>query len=182
VAEGTPMKGRSPEVASKRGAPSRKATAQDGAAKASLAGFLSRFEPEVAALARVALSRARALTPASYELVYDAYNALSVGFSLSEKTSEHFLHVAVYPRHVNLGFPFGTSLSDEDGRLKGDGARVRHLSIHTPSDLRDPVLARIVREAVAQALARAVTPPPLRRRTVIRAIYARQRPRRPLSR
>jgi hypothetical protein len=173
------MPGRSRPVASKRGAPSGKGTVEDRAAKASLAGFLSRFEPEVAALARAALRRARALTPPSYELVYDAYNALSIGFSLSQRTSEHFLHVAVYPRHVNLGFPFGTSLSDEDGRLKGEGARVRHLSVHALSDLTDPMLARFVREAVAQALARAVTPPPVRRQTVIRAIYTRQRPRRP---
>jgi hypothetical protein len=42
-----------------------------------------------------ALARVRALTPPSYELVYDAYSALSVGFGFSERSSEHFLHVAV---------------------------------------------------------------------------------------
>jgi hypothetical protein len=42
--------------------------------------------------------------PPTYELIYVAYNALSVGFSFSEGTSEHFLHVAVYPRHVNIVF------------------------------------------------------------------------------
>ena len=157
----------------------RKVSPSDAAARASLERFLSRFEPEVAALARAALERARALTPPSYELVYDAYNALSIGFCFSERPSEHFLHVAVYPRHVNLGFPFGTSLTDEDGRLMGQGARVRHLSVHARSDLTDPVLTRLVREAVEQALARALTPPPRRRHLVVRAIYARKRPRRP---
>jgi hypothetical protein len=183
------MPGRTPAVAAKRAAPSKaraadskQARAQDRAAKASLAGFLSRFEPEVAALARAALRRARALTPPSYELVYDAYNALSIGFGLSERTSEHFLHVAVYPRHVNLGFPFGTSLSDRGGRLEGDGARVRHLSVHTRSELAEPALAGLVREAVAQAMARATTPPPVRRQTIIKAVYASQRPRRPPTR
>lgn len=169
---GAASKGRSAAVASK-------AAPSDAAARASLERFLSRFEPEVAALARAALARTRALTPPSYELVYDAYNALSIGFCFSERPSEHFLHVAVYPRHVNLGFPFGTSLTDEDGRLQGQGARVRHLSVHRRSDLTDPVLTRLVREAVEQALARALSPPPRRRHLVVRAIYARKRPRRP---
>jgi hypothetical protein len=186
--QGTPMAARNPAPLLNRGAPARARGGQPRtgppparAAKASLAAFLSRFAPAVAALARAALARTRALTPPSYELVYDAYNALSVGFSFNERTSEHFLHVAVYPRHVNVGFPFGISLTDPERRLLGCGSRVRHLTIRTRSDLRDPALARFVREAAEQALARATTPPPARRRLVIKAIYARQRPRRPPS-
>lgn len=49
------------------------------------ADFLSRFESEVASLARAALARVRRLTPPAYELVYDAYNALAIGFSSSER-------------------------------------------------------------------------------------------------
>jgi hypothetical protein len=144
-----------------------------------LAAFLARFEPSVAALAKAALARARALTPPSYELIYDAYNALSVGFSLSERPSEHFLQVAVYPRHVNFGFPFGTELTDVSRRLGGTGARVRHLTVRTRVELQDAALARFVRQAVEQALSRATSEPPSRRRQVVKAIYARQRPRRP---
>jgi hypothetical protein len=154
-------------------------TPRGAAARRLLSSFLARFEPQVARLARKALARARALTPPTYELVYDAYNALSVGFCFSERTGEHFLHVAVYPRHVNLGFPFGTSLTDPQRRLLGSGARVRHLSVRTASDLRDPELAHFVREAAGQALARATSAPPSRRELLVKAIYAQQRPRRP---
>lgn len=157
----------------------REKPSSDASSRRRLSGFLGHFEPRVARLARLALARARSLTPPTYELVYDAYNALSVGFSFSERTSEHFLHVAVYPRHVNLGFPFGTSLRDPLARLQGTGARVRHLSAHTSKDLRDPVLARFVREAASQALSRATTAPPTRRHLLVKAVYARQRPRRP---
>jgi len=121
----------------------------------------------------------RSLTPPSFELVYDAYSALSVGFSLSERTSEHFLHVAVYPRHVNIGLPFGTSLTDTGHRLLGTGARVRHLTLRTRGELRDAGLARLVREAAGHALASATTSPPTYRRLLVKAVYARQRPRRP---
>lgn len=147
-----------------------------------LGAFLRRFEPGVAALARAALARMRALTPPTHELVYDAYNALSVGFSFSERTSAHFLHVAVYPRHVNIGFPFGTALTDPKGQLQGSGARIRHLTVRVPKDLREPSLAGLVREAAAQARAKMDGPLPQRRRLVVRAVYARQRPRRPTAR
>jgi hypothetical protein len=78
------------------------------------------------------------------------------------------------PRHVNIGLPFGTSLSDPHRRLLGTGSRVRHLTVRERSALRDSALARFAREAVGQALASATTLPPLRRRLVMKAIYARQ--------
>jgi hypothetical protein len=172
------MAGRIPAGRAKRtGEPTQ--MPRGATARRLLSSFLVRFEPKVANLARKALARARALTPPTYELVYDAYNALSVGFCFSERTGEHFLHVAVYPRHVNLGFPFGTGLTDPQRRLLGSGARVRHLTVRTASDLRDPVLARFVREAAGQALARVSSAPPPRRELVVKAVYVQKRPRRP---
>jgi hypothetical protein len=42
---------------------------------------LAKFDPEVAALARASVAWLRAHVPGSHQLLYDAYNALSVAFS-----------------------------------------------------------------------------------------------------
>ena len=68
-------------------------TAPEDAA-AQLDSFLARFEPDVVSMARAALERIRELAPGSVELVYDAYNALSIPFSASEALRDAFVHAA----------------------------------------------------------------------------------------
>ena len=43
--------------------------------------FLDAFTPPIAALARQVLSQMRRRYPTAYELVYDNYNALAIGFA-----------------------------------------------------------------------------------------------------
>jgi hypothetical protein len=65
---------------------------------AELAGFLAKYDPAVAAIARAALARLRKRLPGATEIVYDNYNALAVGFGPGEKTSEASSRV----RHIVL--------------------------------------------------------------------------------
>jgi hypothetical protein len=143
-----------------------------------LAGFIAKFSPEVARVAKAARTRVRKLLPNAFELVYDNYNALALAYGPSERTSEVVLSIAVYPRWVSLFFARGATLPDPNGVLRGSGNQMRHVVLERLEVLDSgPVLA-LIETAVA-------THPksfgPERGRTIIKAVSARQRPRRPVE-
>jgi len=43
-----------------------------------------------------------------YENIYDAYSAVAIGYGTSDRLSDGIFHIAVYSRHVNLGFMVST--------------------------------------------------------------------------
>jgi hypothetical protein len=148
----------------------------DGA-QAQLDGFLAKFLPEVAALARSLLEAMTARIPGSQVLVYDNYNALAIGFGPSDKAGQAVLSLAVFPRWVTLCFLQGVGLPDPHGMLKGAGSRVRHVRLETREKLDDPR----VQVLIHAALERAEPPfdPAEPARLIIKSISAKQRPRRP---
>lgn len=140
-----------------------------------LRAFIARYEPSVGAAARSALATLRKRLPGAVELVYDNYNALAIGFGPTERASDAIFSIAVYPRWVSLFFLQGATLSDPRKLLKGSGTRVRHIVLERGT-LEEPA----VRELMAQALRKARKPLDggARRRLVIKAVSAKQRPRR----
>ncbi|MGA3201002.1 MAG: hypothetical protein ABSF12_00755 [Bryobacteraceae bacterium] len=143
---------------------------------AQLEGFLRRYTPEIAGLAKAVLVKLRKRLPGAVEMVYDNYNALVIGFGPSERASEAILSIALYPRWINLFFLWGKKLRDPEKLLKGSGNQVRSLVIENAGTLDDPA----VEDLIAEALERAAVPidPAGARRILIRAIAAKQRPRR----
>jgi hypothetical protein len=111
--------------------------------------------------------------------VYDNYNALVVGFGPSERASEAIVSIALYPRWVTLFFLHGAGLADPKGLLKGSGHRVRHVVLSDVTVLDRPPVRALIRQALA-AGPRPIDPR-ARRRMVIRAVSAKQRPRRPVT-
>src|SRR4051812_31911259 len=97
--------------------------------------LLAPFEPEIRELALAVRERVRPRVPEAVEIVYDAYNAVSIGYTFTGRTSDHFCHIAVYPKHVNLGFPMGTALPDPGGLLRGTGKACRHVRLQSLADL-----------------------------------------------
>lgn len=73
----------------------------------SLDEFLKPFPPDVQKTALALRTWISARYPDSYELVYDNYNALAIGFGLSEVQTDVFVSFAVYAKYVNLGFNRG---------------------------------------------------------------------------
>jgi hypothetical protein len=112
--------------------------------------------------------------PGAYELVYDAYNALSIPFATSEKLSDAFVAVVVYSKHVNLAFNRGAELDDPQGLLQGTGSLIRHVRIDEAKDLASAGLVRLVRAAARHA----GYEKGLAGKLVIKRIYPRKRPRR----
>src|SRR5258708_1884640 len=69
-----------------------------------VAGFISKFDPAIAKLVRSARSVLRSRFPTAIELVYDNYNALAIGFSTTERTSDVLFSLVVYASGLNLYF------------------------------------------------------------------------------
>ena len=144
-----------------------------------LDGFIAKFSPEVASTTKKALAAMRKRLPGALELVYDNYNALAIGFSPSERTSNVIFSIAVYPRWVSLFFYHGAKLKDPKKVLKGSGTQVRHIVLDTVGRLGEPDVV----DLMDQALAKAKMPldPKQKRRVIIKSISTKQRPRRPAS-
>ena len=82
-----------------------------------------------------------------YENIYDAYSAVAIGYGSSDRLQDGVFHIAVYTKHVNLGFNHGATLDDPLGILKGTGKQIRHITIKTPADLARPEIRSYVRRA-----------------------------------
>jgi hypothetical protein len=146
-------------------------------AETQLEKFLAKYTPEIAGLAKAALIKMRKRLPGAVEMVYDNYNALVIGFCPGERPSEVIFSIALYPRWINLFFAQGKGLSDPEKLLKGSGNRVRSIVLESAGTLDDPR----VRDLIDEALERAAVPidSTKKRKLMIRAIAAKQRPRRP---
>src|SRR5437879_1569753 len=70
--------------------------------------FLQPFPSNVIELALATRAKVIALAPNANETMWDAYNAVSIGFAYTGT----FVHIAVYAKHVNLGFNNGAHLPD----------------------------------------------------------------------
>jgi hypothetical protein len=142
-----------------------------------LAGFLAKYDPAVAAIARAAIGRLRKRLTGATELVYDNFNALAVGFGPSDRASEAILSIAVYPRWVSLFFLQGVRLHDPAKLLKGNGTRVRHIVLSKSGDIDSAPIEALI----AAALAGATKPidSKAKRKLIIKSVSAKQRPRRP---
>ena len=143
-----------------------------------LDGFLARYSADIAKQARAALAIMRKRLPGAQELVYDNYNALVIAFGPTERASDVWFSIALYPRWLTLFFLHGKGLPDPDERLEGSGSQVRGIRLDEgPPTLNQPA----VRKLMAEALARARVPldRKQKRRLIIKAISPKQRPRRP---
>jgi hypothetical protein len=151
--------------------------ADSESAEKQLERFLDAYTPEIAAFARVALSKMRKRLPNSVEMVYDNYNALVCGFGPTERASEAIFSIVMFPRYVSLCFLQGAVLPDPDGLLQGEGNVVRSIRLED-----EKTLDRAdVKAMMATALKMAKVPMDKRAayKLVIKSISPKQRPRRP---
>ncbi|MEO8449481.1 MAG: hypothetical protein ABI647_06815 [Gemmatimonadota bacterium] len=141
-----------------------------------IAGFLAKYTPEIAAFGRAARTGLRKQVPGGVELVYDNYNGLVFGYGPTARPSDAVLSLVLFPRWVTLCFLKGARMPDPKKLLRGSGTIVRHVRLVAASDLEKPDLRSLIGHAVIAA-----SPPfpgQSRRQTVIRAVSAKQRPRR----
>jgi hypothetical protein len=155
--------------------PPTKTSSSESPAK-QVAGFIAKFDPPIAKLTRAARSVLRKRFPTAIELVYDNYNALAIGYSSTERTSDVLFSLAVYSRGLNLYFMYGRSLPDPDKLLQGSGNQGAFVRVDDVSVLDRPGVKALIQAAVKHA------EPPLPSRgrgyTIVKSVSAKQRPRR----
>jgi hypothetical protein len=155
--------------------PTTKTSSSESPAR-QVASFIAKFDPPIAKLTRAARAVLRKRFPTAIELVYDNYNALAIGYSSTERTSDVLFSLAVYARGVNLYFMYGRSLPDPDGLLQGSGNQGAFVRLDDVSVLDSSGVKALIAAAVKEA------EPPLPARgggyTIVKSISAKQRPRR----
>jgi hypothetical protein len=151
-------------------------------AEGQLQDFIARFTPEIAALTEASLAKMRRAFPRAWQLVYDNYNALVIGFGPSERASDAIFSIAVYPSRVSLCLlKAGKSdLNDPARLLQGSGTLNRFIPLASAATLDEPA----VQDLIAQA--NVTAPSPLNEavagRLIIKSVSVKQRPRRPAPR
>lgn len=115
-----------------------------------LNNFLNAYPPEVHKTYIATREMVLTLAPNANELVYDSYNALSCVYSFTENMKQGFIHIAAYPKHVNLGFNQGASLQDPNTLLVGTGTRIRHIKIKVLATLENSGTLKLVELAILQ--------------------------------
>jgi hypothetical protein len=144
---------------------------------AELHRFLAAFDPAIGKLFLATRRAVLGAAPDASELVYDAYNAVTIAYTFSDRLAETFCHVAAYSRYVNLGFNRGTDLDDPDGILAGSGARIRHVRIESARDLQRPAVRALLAAAVRQGRGLVSAAPAKPRSRVRPTTGAKRRPR-----
>src|SRR5216683_6948735 len=100
--------------------------------------FLKPYDRQVRDLALQLRSLVLEEMAPCYENIYDAYSAVAIGYGTSDRLCDGVFHIAVYSKHVNLGFNDGATLDDPKGILQGNGSRIRHITIKSITDLERP--------------------------------------------
>ena len=145
-----------------------------------LAKLIANYAPEIARAFTVVRRKMRGFVPRGYELLYENYNALGLGYGCGQKASDVILSIVAYPRWVTLFFFNGVSLRDPSSILEGTGNRIRSIRLQSPNDLDRQDIQQLISEALtprAEALAGC---PQLT--LVIRSIASKRRARRPQER
>jgi hypothetical protein len=143
--------------------------------------FLKPYDREIRQLALQLRALVLAEMAPCYENIYDAYSAVAIGYGPSDRLRDGIFHIAVYSKHVNLGFNDGASLADPKGILLGAGNQIRHITIKAPEDLARPEIRAYIKRARKFALAEAKKlgdPPPQKPKGVVstvKAIYPKKR-------
>lgn len=149
-------------------------------AERQLKGFIAKFEPENQVLIRAVRRALRRRFPSAFELVYDNYNFLVIGYGPNERPSDAILSIAAGANGVGLCFIRAASLPDPAKVLLGSGKQTRFVRLPSAATLAQPAVDNLIAAAVAQSPVS--LPARGRGRLIIRSVSAKQRPRRGPSR
>jgi len=93
------------------------------------------------------------LYPEANELIYDNYNALAVGWSLSERVSHVFCTISAWRTNgsIHFGFYYGVGISDPKGILMGDGKQYRYILVSEIDRFPAAYMKKLLKQAYTKA-------------------------------
>jgi hypothetical protein len=92
--------------------------------------------------------------PESNELIYDNYNALAVGWSVTDKLGHTFCSIAAFSEFVHFGFYWGSQIADPERKLLGKGKQYRYIVIRDKNEFPKTYIRQLLKEAYANSLAK----------------------------
>ena len=92
--------------------------------------------------------------PESNELIYDNYNALAVGWSVTDKLGHTFCSIAAFSEFVHFGFYWGSQIADPEKKLLGKGKQYRYIVIRDKNEFPKTYIRQLLKEAYANSLAK----------------------------
>ena len=116
--------------------------------------FLEPFPKAVSALALWVREFIWDQYPDCNELIYDNYNALALGWSLTDKLTHTFCSIAVFAKYIHFGFYWGSEIADPEKRLSGNGKQYRYMIIPDKKTLPKTYIRKLMKEAYANSLAK----------------------------
>ena len=119
-----------------------------------LIGFLMPFPEHVQETALWLHNFLWDMFPDCNELIYDNYNALAFGPSLTDKAGDVICSVAVFAKYVNFGFNRGSEIPDPNNILTGNGSLYRYIPIKNINDFPETEIKLLLQDAYANALSR----------------------------
>ena len=115
--------------------------------------YLALLRPYGDVIQKLALAARKLIleeAPEAGEFVYEVYT-IADHFSFTGRPGDAFVFTTTHANWVNLGFNFGSVLSDPQGLLRGEGKFIRHVRIAQTADLEVPGVRQLVRAAIAEA-------------------------------
>ena len=121
-----------------------------------LAKFLKVFDKEIIDTVMWLRGFAWSLCPEANELIYDNYNAVSIGWSLTDKVGQNICSVVIYRanQNVHFGFYWGNELSDPDKILLGEGKQYRYILVPDKKKFPKAYMKKLINESYANSLSK----------------------------
>jgi hypothetical protein len=138
--------------------------------------FIRPYPKEVQELALCLRDWVWDLYPGCNELIYDSYNAVAFGWSLTDRLSHSFCSVAVMAKYVHFGFYWGSEIADPEKRLLGKGNQYRYIVVKEKADFPKTYIKKLIKEAYANSLAKVKDNTPIvKGQTIVKAIYSKKK-------
>jgi hypothetical protein len=96
------------------------------------------------------------LYPDANELIYDNYNALAFGWSITDRLGHTFCSIAVgrSTMNVHFGFYWGSQIAEPDKILLGEGNQYRYILVKNKNDFPKTYIKKLLKDAYANSLAK----------------------------
>lgn len=140
--------------------------------------FLKPFPEEVQQKALWLREFVWDLYPTANEIIYDNYNAVAFGWSLTDRVGHTFCSVAVgrTSYNVHFGFYWGSEISDPEKKLLGEGNQYRYFLVTDINKFPKTYIKKLIKEAYANSLAKVKDEKQLRNgETIVKSISAAKR-------
>jgi hypothetical protein len=125
-----------------------------------------------------------ALYPQTNELIYDNYNAVAFGWSVTDRVGHVFCNIAVgrSSHNIQFGFYWGVELNDPEKRLLGEGNQYRYIKVESRETFPKAYVTALLKDAYRNSLAKVKDKTQIMKgRTITKSISAKKRPGKKIS-